>query len=88
MRKVFQINKVFLYGSHAEGTATTDSDIDICFFFDSYGNKDRFDIRVQLLGMTHKYVGADIMPMAFEVSDIYDDNPFVKEILRTGIEIN
>ncbi|MDR0549949.1 MAG: nucleotidyltransferase domain-containing protein [Deltaproteobacteria bacterium] len=87
VRQIFKINKVFLYGSYAKGTAGKDSDVDVCFFLDSYGDIDRFDVRVLLLGMSHKYTDIYIEPMAFEVSDLYDDNPFVKEVLRTGIEI-
>jgi hypothetical protein len=41
---------------------------------------------VSLLGFIYKY-NIYIEPNVFEESDLYDDNPFVKEVLRTGIEI-
>jgi hypothetical protein len=37
--------------------------------------------------MTRKYRGVDIEPHAFPTSELQNDNPFVKEILRTGREI-
>jgi hypothetical protein len=64
------------------------SDVNVCFIFDSYDNNSRFDIRVHLLGMSLKYMDLYIQTMAFEVSDMYNDYPFVNEILRTGIEIS
>jgi predicted nucleotidyltransferase len=39
VKAVMPINKVFLYGSFANGTAKWDSDIDLCFFSDSFENK-------------------------------------------------
>jgi hypothetical protein len=41
---------------------------------------------VKLFDLSYKY-RSFIEPIVFEVSDLYDDNPFVKEVLRTGIEI-
>lgn len=86
-RKELSVCKVILYGSYAKGTADECSDVDVCFFLDNYGDKSRFDIMKKLLGLSHKYTEVFIEPRAFEVSDLYDDNPFVKEVLSTGIEI-
>jgi predicted nucleotidyltransferase len=86
VRKTLPIIKVFLYGSYAKGIASEDSDVDVCFFLSSFGELDRHDITVDMLGLAHKY-NIFIEPIAFEESDLYDDNPFVKEVLRTGIEI-
>jgi predicted nucleotidyltransferase len=80
------LEKVVLYGSFAKGSATEDSDVDVCFFLTSFGNITKHDILVKLLGLTYKY-DLYIEPNVFEVSDLYDDNPFVKEVLSTGIEI-
>jgi predicted nucleotidyltransferase len=86
VRKIFPVEKVVLYGSFAKGLAREDSDIDVCFFLTSFGDKEKHDIMLKLMGLIHKY-GVYIEPNVFEVSDLYDDNPFVKEVLRTGIEI-
>ena len=88
VRNVFPVDKVILYGSYAKGTADEQSDIDICFFLESFGGKRRIDILKELLGLMHKYTGVFFEPIVFPTSEIQNDNPFVKEILRTGIEVN
>jgi predicted nucleotidyltransferase len=89
--KLMPVDRVYLYGSYAKGCATEFSDVDICIFLRDFGDKRRFDILYELLGVARRcnYVYNDIFiePNVFESSDLYDDNPFVKEVLRTGIEI-
>ena len=87
VRNVFPVHKVVLFGSYAKGTATNQSDIDICFFLDNFGDKRRVDIIKELLGLMRKYKGVYFEPIVFPTAEIQNDNPFVKEILRTGIEI-
>jgi predicted nucleotidyltransferase len=87
VRRAMPVDKVMLFGSYAKGTATPQSDIDICFFLDNYGGKRRVDILTEMLGLSHRYKGADFEPIVFETSELENDNPFVKEILRTGREI-
>jgi predicted nucleotidyltransferase len=87
VRRAMPVDKVMLFGAYAKGTATPQSDIDICFFLDNYGGKRRLDIIVDLLGLTDPYKRAPFEPIAFETSELENDNPFVKEILRTGREI-
>jgi predicted nucleotidyltransferase len=87
VRQVMAIEKVILYGSYAKGYAKNNSDVDVCFFLKTFGDKNRHDITVKLLELAFKY-DLYIEPIAFEVSDLYDDNPVVKEVLRTGIEIH
>ncbi|MDR0548075.1 MAG: nucleotidyltransferase domain-containing protein [Deltaproteobacteria bacterium] len=86
VRQNMPVEKVVLYGSYATGLARDDSDVDVCFFIPDFGDKDRHEIIVMMLKLAFKY-DLYIEPVAFEVSDLYDDNPFVKEVLRTGIEI-
>jgi predicted nucleotidyltransferase len=87
VRRAMPVDKVMLFGSYAKGTADEQSDIDICFFLDNYGGRERMDIIVDLLGLSHRYKRAYFEPIAFETSELDNDNPFVKEILRTGREI-
>ena len=87
VKNAMQIDHAFLYGSHANGTATEQSDIDICFFSHSFENLSQVDIMRQLYRLTRKYKGIDIEPYGFPTSELENDNPFVKEILRTGREI-
>ncbi|MDR1050404.1 MAG: nucleotidyltransferase domain-containing protein [Deltaproteobacteria bacterium] len=87
VRKVLPVNKVFLYGSYAQGNATIYSDVDVCFFLDTYGDINWFGNMKILLHLSHKYKELYIEPIAYEASDLEDDSPFVKEVLRIGIEI-
>jgi predicted nucleotidyltransferase len=87
VRCVFPVYKVILYGSYANGSATEDSDVDVCFLLNSFGEKNRHEVIVELIGMSHKYTDLYLEPVAFEVSEIEKYNPFLTEVLQTGIEI-
>ena len=81
------ISKAILYGSYAKGTANEHSDVDICFFLDSFGSQRSVDILSKMLSLTHNYNTIYIEPQVFETSDIGNGNPFVNEVLATGKEI-
>ena len=88
VRAVLPIAKVYLYGSYANGTAQWDSDVDLCFFSDQFAAQDIMQILGQLFELKrqyNKYVCLE--PNAFPLSELDNDNPFVKEILRNGTEI-
>ena len=87
VRSAIPIDKVYLFGSYAKGTADKHSDIDLCFFSGSFENQDTIEIVKMLFRMTRVYKGMDIEPHAFATSDLETDNPFIKEILRTGKEL-
>ena len=87
VKNAMPIDHVFLFGSCAKGTASEHSDIDLCFFSNSFENLLPIDIMTQLFRLTRKYKGIDIEPRGFPTSEIEKDNPFVKEILRTGQEV-
>jgi predicted nucleotidyltransferase len=85
-RQELPVDKAFLFGSYAKGTATELSGVDVCFFLRDYGGKERVDMIIQLLKMCRKY-DAFFEPIVFPTSEIERGNPFVNEILRTGQEI-
>jgi predicted nucleotidyltransferase len=87
VKNAISVDRAFLFGSYAKGTATEDSDIDLCFFSHSFENQSTTDIMTRLFRLTRKYKGIDIEPCGFPTSELNNDNPFVKEILRTGREI-
>ncbi|MDR1560270.1 MAG: nucleotidyltransferase domain-containing protein [Clostridiales bacterium] len=87
VKNTMPIDRVFLFGSYAKGVADNGSDIDLCFFSHEFENKSSVDVISLLLGLTRKYRGFYIEPHVFPTSELQNDNPFVKEILRTGIEI-
>ena len=88
VRRTFPVDKAVLFGSYAKGTADAQSDIDICFFLDNYCGKERVEIIIELLSLVRKYRGTYFEPIVFPSSEINNDNPFVKEILCTGMEID
>jgi predicted nucleotidyltransferase len=87
VRNILPVGKVILFGSFAKGTANEYSDVDVCFFLKDLDNSNYLEIISQLLSMSNKYMEVDIEPIAMHVSDLDDNNPFVKEVLGTGIEI-
>jgi len=87
VRRSLPVGKVVLFGSYAKGTATPQSDVDICFFLDTYGGKRRTEVMEDLLWLMNGYDETYFEPIVFETSELENDNPFVKEILRTGKEI-
>jgi predicted nucleotidyltransferase len=87
VRQTMPVAKVFLYGSYAKGTATEHSDVDVCFFLATLHAENCISVLKQLLSLSNKYK-LGIEPHVYEVSALEDDDdPFVKEVLRTGIEI-
>jgi len=88
VKRAMPIDKVYLYGSYAKGTQKENSDIDICFFSKAFESRRTLDILTELFYLKIKY-DKDVLiePNAFPASELYNDNPFVKEILRTGREI-
>ena len=88
VKKAMPIDKVYLYGSYAKGTQHKTSDVDICFFSQVFEVRRSLDILTELFYLKIKYDKYLLIePNAFPTSELYNDNPFVKEILRTGQEI-
>jgi len=88
VKTIFPVEKVYLYGSFANGTARWDSDVDLCFFSESFKSEKIMDTIGKLYELKRAYnKHICIEPNAFPSSELNNDNPFVKEILRTGKEI-
>jgi predicted nucleotidyltransferase len=88
VKKAMPIDKVYIYGSYVKGTQRENSDVDICFFSYSFEFKRSLDILTELFYLKTKYDKyLLIQPNAFPTSELDNDNPFVKEILRTGKEV-
>ena len=81
----FNIEKAYLFGSHAKGRDTENSDIDLAVVFREL--EDSFDMQVQLMKLRRK-IDTRIEPHPFLESDFDDSNPLVHEILDTGLEID
>jgi predicted nucleotidyltransferase len=79
------IKEAVLFGSYATGKNHEWSDIDIALVSDIFeGN--RFDDKDKIRDITLS-VSYDIEVLPFAPFDFNSENPFVKEILRTGIKL-
>jgi predicted nucleotidyltransferase len=88
VKAVMPIDKVYLYGSYANGTARWDSDVDLCFFSASFTTENTMQIIGRLFELKRRYNKYICLePNAFPLSELNNDNPFVKEIIRTGTEV-
>ena len=80
------IIKAVLFGSYASGTFNNWSDIDIALVSDDFVG-DRFADKNKIRRATLN-AGSDIEPIPFNPADFNEENPFAKEIMKTGIEVN
>lgn len=78
------VRKAYLFGSYARGNQVNESDIDIAVIVGS--NKNIFDIQMQLLQLRRK-IDLRIEPHPIKEKDFSISNPFVDEILQSGIEL-
>jgi predicted nucleotidyltransferase len=85
LKNDFNIQAAYLFGSAAKGKANSWSDIDIAIVSQDF-RKDSFDAVRQLIPYILKIDSAiEVHPFRPEVFS--EDNPFVKEILATGLRI-
>ena len=79
------IKKAILFGSYAHGTYTEWSDIDLAIVSDFFvGN--RFDDRKKIRPITLS-ISAELEILPYTTKEFTEDDPFVKEIIETGIEM-
>ncbi len=79
------IRQAILFGSYAKGNYEDWSDIDIALVSDIFEGsriKDKSKIRKITLS-----VSSDIEVLPYRTEDFTKDDPFVKEIINTGIKI-
>lgn len=79
----FDLEKLILFGSYAAGTNTEASDIDVAVVVKNV-SKDYFT-DTPLLWKLRREIDDRIEPILFEKGR--DENGFLSEILKTGIEI-
>lgn len=79
------INQAILFGSYANGNYHEWSDIDIALVSDIFeGN--RFDDKGKIRKINLS-VSCDLEVLPYHPEDFTFDDPFVKEILKTGIKL-
>ena len=81
----YKIEAIILFGSYAKGTESEDSDIDIAIVSDDFD--DIYDCMAILMGMTWD-IDARIEPHPITTEDYENiSNPFVREVINTGIKV-
>lgn len=79
------IQKAILFGSYARGNSHEWSDIDIALVSDVFvGN--RMDDKDKIRAITLS-ISSELEVIPFAPQDFTPQNPFVKEILKTGIPL-
>ena len=77
--------RMYLYGSYAKDTHKSESDIDLAIFLDQE-DIDGFEECVQLRKLRWD-IDLMIEPHCFAKSDFDETNPYIKEIIETGVRI-
>mgnify|MGYP005807632201 FL=1 len=81
----YKIEAIILFGSYAKGTENEDSDIDIAIISSDFS--DIIEDGAKLIGLTWK-IDTRIEPHPITTEDYQDvSNPFVREVVDTGIKV-
>jgi len=76
------IKKAYLFGSFIKGNTNESSDIDIALVLENLDDKIGMQVKLLLLRKKKETI---IEPHPFDVSDFNKSNPFVNEIINTGV---
>ena len=80
-----QLYKVILFGSYAKNKQHEHSDIDVALVADTFSGVGFIDIK-KFVKTLRNYIL--IQPKTFPTNYFKQGDPFIEEIIRTGIEIN
>ena len=81
----YKIEAIILFGSYVKGTENEDSDIDIAIISSDFS--DIIEDGAKLIGLTWK-IDTRIEPHPITTEDYKKvSNPFVKEVVDTGIKV-
>lgn len=84
VRRKFNFNRMFLFGSYAKGMFHQESDIDIAIVFNDFDNT--LNMQLELMRLRRK-IDSRIEPHPFKEKDFTNSNPVVHEILKYGEQI-
>ena len=76
---------VFVYGSHAKGSAGKWSDIDLAVVSNDF-EEDLFEERIRLMKLAQE-IDERIEPVPFRPEDFIGADPLVNEIRKSGVQI-
>lgn len=86
IKNEINVGQVYLFGSYANGVPGKYSDIDLAIVSEDFEGVRFFD-RKRLYKYLVK-VNTDIELHPFKTEDFTSDDPFVAEIIKTGIRVN
>ena len=78
------IHSAYMFGSFSKGDNNKDSDIDLAIVFDTLVNTFETEIKLMTLRKGDETI---IEPHVFEKDEFVKINPFINEILETGIKV-
>lgn len=84
-KRNIQIDRAYLFGSYAKGTANEWSDIDVALLTNKFIG-DRFDFRFLLMKIARN-IDLDIEPHPYLIADFNRENLLASEVIKTGIRI-
>ena len=85
IKKQYDVTAIILFGSYAKGTENEDSDIDIAIISSDFS--DIIEDGAKLIGLTWK-IDTRIEPHPITTEDYQEvSNPFVREVVDTGIKV-
>ena len=85
IKKQYNVTAIILFGSYAKGTENEDSDIDIAIISSDFS--DIIEDGAKLIGLTWK-IDTRIEPHPITTEDFEKiSNPFIKEVIDTGIKV-
>ena len=79
-----RLQKIILFGSYAHNAQREESDIDVALVSEDFTGTGPVDVR-PLAHLLARQPFFYIEPHTFSPAQFTDDNPFVREIKRTGI---
>lgn len=82
----FRIDRLILFGSHANGTAREDSDIDVVVISPSFANKDYWE-RIDILSEAIYRILAPIEASAFTPEEWHEDKSLLVDYAKNGVLI-
>ena len=83
VKKTYQVKAVYIYGSHAKGTANADSDIDIAIIIEPVTDAEYGRVFGELLNIAAGY-DANLEPNLLVDDGTYCKYSFLAEVMETG----
>lgn len=81
----FPVYNAILFGSMAKGKAHDYSDIDLAVWSPAFGDN-YFEIIEKTAPLKRNFKKVELHP--FRITDTYENNPFIREIIDTGIVVD